>query len=516
MAKYFIKDTTMRDIGDAIREKAGHSNTMTPAEMVEAIRNISTSSGDNYGGMVDTSDATATASDILKNKTAYVNGVKVTGTIPSLRGTVYIPSTNLQTINHGQYLAGDQSILGDTNLVSENIKAGTSIFTVPGSFTSDATATADKMLAGETAYVNGTKVTGTIQSKGTETITPTISDQTINSGVYLSGAQTIKGDANLLSENIKDGVTIFGVSGSYIPDAGVLPTPEYSIQSVNSWNASATADGYYQSYSTDGTYALCKISFNTKGVYDLYVDCVATGQQGGTVLLSNIDTSLTKSFNVDVANVYSRWDFAIATGSESRSFLYHNISEGDHVIYIKLYDGGYGYPSQLKFKLRFVTLENIDVVEVPAPEISISGEGVAVATVDIANAGIVHANSVSSEIDLTTIEPMLIPENIASGVSIFGVGGTYGEGGGGSDPDSGYTIYPDYTVSYGEQIEINIGTPMMSWNYISIDNGSVSEDYVLDQDTGVAISGENPGLVMFEYSTIDNPVVCRLFIFVNP
>lgn len=72
----------------------------------------------------------------------------------------------------------------------------------------------NKMLSGSTAYANGVKYTGSISSKAAQTYTPTTSDQTINAGQYLSGAQTIKGDANLTAANIANGVTIFNVTGS--------------------------------------------------------------------------------------------------------------------------------------------------------------------------------------------------------------------------------------------------------------------------------------------------------------
>lgn len=80
---------------------------------------------------------------------------------------------------------------------------------------SDADVTAGKMLSGIVGYTNNGKVTGSIQSQAAQTITPGTADKTIASGKYLSGAQTIKGDANLLAENIKSGISIFGVTGTY-------------------------------------------------------------------------------------------------------------------------------------------------------------------------------------------------------------------------------------------------------------------------------------------------------------
>lgn len=78
---------------------------------------------------------------------------------------------------------------------------------------SDAAAAAH-MLNGKKGWVNGVLVTGNISSKSAATYTPTTSDQTIAAAQYLSGVQTIKGDANLQPQNIAAGVTIFSVTGT--------------------------------------------------------------------------------------------------------------------------------------------------------------------------------------------------------------------------------------------------------------------------------------------------------------
>ena len=53
-----------------------------------------------------------------------------------------------------------------------------------------------------------------ITAKAAATITPTTTAQSIAAGQYLTGAQTIAGDANLLAQNIKKNVPIFGVTGT--------------------------------------------------------------------------------------------------------------------------------------------------------------------------------------------------------------------------------------------------------------------------------------------------------------
>lgn len=72
------------------------------------------------------------------------------------------------------------------------------------------------LLSGVTAHDrSGNTVIGTITGIGAGTYTPSTSNQIIQSGQYLWGAQTIKGDSNLVAGNIKKGVSIFGVTGTY-------------------------------------------------------------------------------------------------------------------------------------------------------------------------------------------------------------------------------------------------------------------------------------------------------------
>lgn len=86
--------------------------------------------------------------------------------------------------------------------------------------TSDADATAAEILLNKTAYVNGSKITGSMPNRGA--VAGTISDKStpysIQNG-YHDGSGTVGIDsteaAKIIAENIKDGVSILGVTGTY-------------------------------------------------------------------------------------------------------------------------------------------------------------------------------------------------------------------------------------------------------------------------------------------------------------
>ena len=86
--------------------------------------------------------------------------------------------------------------------------------------TSGATATASEILATKTAYVNGSEVTGTMPNRGAVSgvITDVSTPYAIQQG-YHDGSGTVAIDsteqAKIIAENIKDGVEILGVTGTY-------------------------------------------------------------------------------------------------------------------------------------------------------------------------------------------------------------------------------------------------------------------------------------------------------------
>lgn len=108
-------------------------------------------------------------------------------------------------------------------LTAAKLAQGQSAFGITGTYKGLGNATAADVRKGKTFSTAAlSNATGTMAEKGAQTYTPKSTAQSIAANQYLTGAQTIAGDGNLVPGNIKKNVTIFGVRGTfegYVPVA---------------------------------------------------------------------------------------------------------------------------------------------------------------------------------------------------------------------------------------------------------------------------------------------------------
>ena len=169
-----------------------------------------------------TDDATLTsANQMLDGVTSYSQGSLITGNIPSKSSSDLTASGATVTVPAGHYASqatksvtsGSATAPATISGSSATVSAGTNTLTLSKTISVTPTVSAGYVSSG-TAGNSSVSLTASVTTKAAATITPGTSNQEIAAGTYLTGKQTISGDANLLASNIKSGVSIFGVAGS--------------------------------------------------------------------------------------------------------------------------------------------------------------------------------------------------------------------------------------------------------------------------------------------------------------
>ena len=173
-----------------------------------------------------------------------------------------------------------------------------------------------------TITVSGSN-TSQMTTKGATTYTPTTSNQTIASGTYLTGTQTISGDANLVAGNIKSGTTIFGVTGSYTgggSSKNVQVYSGYASRTANSYGATSVTLTVSKTGSYKITYMAWRGSSSGTMGTNLHIGSAAgTNQQTWTGTYGQCVTSIQSLTQGTVLTLYA------TSGSSSRTVYVGNL-----------------------------------------------------------------------------------------------------------------------------------------------------------------------------------------------
>ena len=321
-------DATGAEITGTMTNRGAWSSTKTSNGSVTIPEGYHNGSGEVTVNVSSTTtiptDGDAATSDVLTGKTFYSGGSKKTGTMTNQGAWSTTKTSN-----------GDVPIPAGFHNGSGKVTVNISTSTPTGALDTPSISF-DKTLGRFTA-TSKVKTSGYISTSDTTTnsytltrylggeYTPTKESKTVSlAEKYCTGDVVIKGDDNLIPANIKNGISIFGVAGSYTGDgANVI-----SITSDRTWNSTLDSSFDYHRIA----YFSVKIS-NVK-----YVMCMATATSGtyDSSNASNPDSVEAIIFDVTNKTCYIRT-------SSSLSTVETEIGGGTHPLVIFKNDDSYGF-----------------------------------------------------------------------------------------------------------------------------------------------------------------------------
>lgn len=318
--KYRNRGVTTVDVGDGetpgwIGEGVYYGSWQQYKAVPSGTTITPTESAQTIGGANTMMEGAVTVSAIPSNYVGSGITQRSSTDLTVSGATVSVPSGFYENNASKAVASGSATPASSISGTSATVSTGTNTLTLSKTVSNTPQVTAGYVASG-TAGNSSVSLTANVTTKGTATITPTTSNQTIASGTYLTGTQTISGDANLVAGNIKSGTTIFGVTGTYSGGGGSL-----TVATKTATHTATSQTLSFSSLSGQPKYwflrATTNVSSSGSTTYYYVTDCFYDGTSikgntfriGSTRRVQNVTSGITQS--------YSGGTLTITAGSSS-------------------------------------------------------------------------------------------------------------------------------------------------------------------------------------------------------
>jgi len=169
---------------------------------------------------------------------------------------VSVPVGVYENIAWAQVASGSVTAPSSISGSSATVSTGYNTLTLSKTVSVTPNVTTAGYVSSGTAGNSSVSLSANVTTKAAATITPGTANQTIASGTYLTGAQTILGDQNLIAGNIKSGTTIFNVTGTYSGGGGGGMNKQIYFGSAQVATNTYTATDVKLKVAVSGTYKI--------------------------------------------------------------------------------------------------------------------------------------------------------------------------------------------------------------------------------------------------------------------
>ena len=243
----------------------------------------------SVAGLDEQTVGTATEEDIVYEKTAWVNGVQLVGSMPIIADeTVVISAGNEYVIPLGKH-SGNGKVKA-MDLADET----------------PATAESGDILDGETAWVNGSMVTGTIPKITSSTVYLPVNGEYVIPQGYHSGLGIVTQNIPAIEEQV---VIAPSFEQQIIPAAGMYMTQDILVPGIDALNYQRTGTEYVVDdeelgSGVDGTitktYAVSVDNWHDNATLNVYEVAIGAGPDGSTdyTYIAYIDWADSRTFTI--------------------------------------------------------------------------------------------------------------------------------------------------------------------------------------------------------------------------